>query len=169
MIATFDGLTRRSTHATTEQFDPVACLDNRDRRRARAVEPGEPGRHVQVQGPDQALLIPLREEVLHIGSGLSAELHLDDSSVSHRHAIMVPNASGMQILDDRSLNGTFVNGRRIERAELHHGDVVAIGRFELRYTQIETDAARPNRGARSTLQRPSRDLARRGAHAVGRR
>ena len=169
MIATFDRLTRRSTHETTEQFDPVACLDNRDRRRAMAVEPGEPGRYIQVQGPDQALLIPLGEEVLHVGSGLSAKLHLDDSSISHRHAIIVPNASGVQILDDRSLNGTFVNGRRIDRAELRHGDVVSIGRFELRYLQIETDAARANRGARSTLQRPSRDVARRGAHAVGRR
>jgi hypothetical protein len=167
MIATTDRLTRHSTDATSELFDPVACLDDRDRRRAMAVEPGEPGRYIEVQGPDQALLIPLGEEVLHVGRGLSAGLHLDDSSVSHRHAIMVPNASGMQILDDRSLNGTFVNGRRIERAELQHGDVVAIGRFELRY--IETDAVRANRGARPTLQRPSRDVTRRGAHAMGRR
>jgi len=138
MIATSDTLTRPSIDAITEQFDPLDCLDSRDRRRALAVGPGEPGRYVQVQGPDQALLIPLGEEVLHVGRGLAAGLHLDDSSVSHRHAIMVPSASGTQILDDRSLNGTFVNGRRIEHVELRNDDVVAIGRFELRYMQIET-------------------------------
>ena len=142
MIATSDTLTRPSIDAITEQFDPLDCLDSRDRRRALAVGPGEPGRYVQVQGPDQALLIPLGEEVLHVGRGLAAGLHLDDSSVSHRHAIMVPSASGTQILDDRSLNGTFVNGRRIEHVELRNDDVVTIGRFELRYMQIET----PKRG-----------------------
>lgn len=138
MIATSDRLTRPSNDAMTEQFDPVACLDNRDRRRAMAVEPGQPGRYIQVQGPDQALLIPLGEEVLHVGRGLAADMHLDDSSVSHRHAIMVPSASGVQILDDRSLNGTFVNGRRIEHVDLRDGDVITIGRFELRYMQIQT-------------------------------
>ena len=138
MIATSDRLTRPSIDAITEQFDPVSCLNSRDRLRAMAVEPGEPGRYVQVQGPDQALLIPLGEEVLHVGRGLAADLHLDDSSVSHRHAIMVPSPAGVQILDDRSLNGTFVNGRRIEHVELRNGDVITIGRFELRYMQIET-------------------------------
>ena len=137
MIATSDRPTRTSIDAITEQFDPVACLASRDRLRAMAVEPGEPGRYIQVQGPDQALLIPLGEEVLHVGRGLASELHLDDSSVSHRHAIMVPSASGAQILDDRSLNGTFVNGRRIEHVQLRSGDVITIGRFELRYMQIE--------------------------------
>jgi hypothetical protein len=142
MIATSDTLTRPSIDAITEQFDVLACLDSRDRRRAIPAEPGEPGRYIQVQGPDQALLMPLSEDVLHVGRGLAAGLRLDDSSVSHQHAIIVPSASGVQILDDRSLNGTFVNGRRIEHVELRNGDVVTIGRVELRYMQIE----KPQRG-----------------------
>jgi len=142
MIATSDRLTRDAIDEMTEQFDPVACLASRDRLRAMAVEPGAPGRYLQVQGLDQALLIPLGEEVLHVGRGLTADLHLDDSSVSHRHAILVPGPAGVQILDDRSLNGTFVNGRRIEHAGLRNGDVITIGRFELRYRQTKT----PKRG-----------------------
>ncbi len=49
---------------------------------------------------------------MHIGRGLSADLHLDENSVSRRHAILVPRPGGARILDDRSSNGTFVNGRR---------------------------------------------------------
>jgi hypothetical protein len=142
MIATSDTLTHPSIDAITEQFDALARLDSHDRRRAIAVEPCEPGCYIQVQGPDQALLIPLSKDVLHVGRGLGADLHLDDSSVSHRHAIIVPSACGAQILDDRSLNGTFVNGRRIEHVELRNDDVVTIGRVELRYMQIKD----PKRG-----------------------
>ncbi len=142
MIATSDR--PASTDPTTEQFDPVSCLSSRDRHRAVAPEPGQRGRYIEVQGSDRALLIPLGEDVLHVGRGIAAGLHLDDSSVSHRHAIIIPTPSGAQILDDRSLNGTLVNGRRIDQVELHSGDVITIGRLELRY--LQTDA--PRRGAR---------------------
>jgi hypothetical protein len=145
MIATSDRLTNRSIDAITEQFDPLACLDSRDRRRAMAVDAGAPGRYIEVRGTDQALLIPLGDEVLRVGRGLAVDLHLDDSSVSHRHAIMVPSASGTRILDDRGLNGTFVNGRRIENCELRDGDVITIGRFELRYMQIEAEFSEASR------------------------
>lgn len=133
MIATSDTLAAPPTDMTTEQFDPVACVSNRDRSRAVNVEPGQPGRYIEVRGPDQALLIPLGDDALHVGRGLVADLRLDDMSVSRRHAIIVPRDSGARILDDRSLNGTFVNGRRIDSADLRSGDVITMGRFELCY------------------------------------
>jgi pSer/pThr/pTyr-binding forkhead associated (FHA) protein len=104
--------------------------------RALSVASGVPGHYIQLEGRDQALLIPVREDVLRIGRGLSAGLHLDDISVSRSHAIIVASASGAKILDDRSLNGTFVNGRRIEQVELSHGDMITIGRLQLRYVHI---------------------------------
>jgi pSer/pThr/pTyr-binding forkhead associated (FHA) protein len=122
--------------APTERFDPISCVSSRDLGRAMSVEPGEPGRYIQVQGPDRSLLLPLGEEPLHVGRGLSADLHLDENSVSRRHAIIVPRGSGARILDDRSLNGTFLNGRRIEHADLTSGDVIVIGRFELRFVEV---------------------------------
>jgi hypothetical protein len=121
---------------TTERFDPIACLDERVRHQARPAGPGDPGRYIEVEGPDQTLLIPLGREALHIGRGLSAELHLDESSVSRRHAILVPRATGARILDDRSSNGTFVNGRRVFQADLRNGDVIVLGRVMLRYLEI---------------------------------
>jgi pSer/pThr/pTyr-binding forkhead associated (FHA) protein len=82
------------------------------------------------------VLIPVREDVIHIGRGLSADLHLDESSVSRRHAILVPRTSGARILDDRSSNGTFVNGRRVQQADLSNGDVIVVGRVVLRYLEL---------------------------------
>jgi pSer/pThr/pTyr-binding forkhead associated (FHA) protein len=127
----------RSTHGQqTERVDAVECLDDSMRHRARPVAPIEPGRYLEVQGRDQTLLLPLTGEVLHIGRGLAADLRLDESSVSRRHAILVPRASGARLLDDRSSYGTFVNGRRVQQADLHDGDVIVLGRVTLRYLEV---------------------------------
>jgi len=120
----------------TEKFDPIACLDERSRNRAKPPEPVKPGRYIEVQGPTETLLIPLGREILHIGRGLSAELRLDESSVSRRHAILVPRPTGARILDDRSSNGTLVNGRRVQQADLRNGDVLVLGRVVLRYLEF---------------------------------
>jgi pSer/pThr/pTyr-binding forkhead associated (FHA) protein len=126
----------------TEFFDGIACLDERVRRQATAAplqmpsRPSETGRYIEVQGPDERLLIGLGRGVTHIGRGLAADLHLDENSVSRRHAILVYRSSGFRILDDRSSNGTFVNGRRVTQADLKDGDVLALGRVVLRYLEV---------------------------------
>ena len=124
------------TDGVTERFDPIECLDERVRRRAGTAHPLAPGCYVEVQGPDRTLTIPLSGETVHIGRGLSAELRLDEKSVSRRHAILAPRPGGARILDDRSSNGTFVNGRRIQQADLHSGDVIVLGRVVLRYLEV---------------------------------
>src|SRR5882757_9418909 len=108
----------------TERFDPIACLDERVRHEASLAEPTAPGRYLQIQGPERSLLISLSDEPLHIGRGISAGLRLDESSVSRRQAILVPRPGGARILDDRSSNGTYVNGRRVQQADLTDGDVI---------------------------------------------
>src|SRR5438270_8643166 len=120
----------------TERFDPIACLDVRVRNRADDTDPVVPGRYLQVQGPDRTLTIALADEVLRIGRGLAADLRLDENSVSRRHAILDPTGPAVRVLDDRSSNGTFVNGRRVQQAELRDGDVVGIGRVLLRYVEV---------------------------------
>ena len=75
----------------------------------------------------------LTADVTHIGRGVTADVRLDDHTVSARHAIVVLRADRLRILDDRSTNGTVVNGRRVDEAELHDGDVVVLGRVVLTY------------------------------------
>jgi pSer/pThr/pTyr-binding forkhead associated (FHA) protein len=120
----------------TERFDPIACLDERARHQAIAAQPAQPGRYIEIQGAEQTLLFPLGEAPLHIGRGLAADLRLDDSSVSRRHAILVPRPAGARILDDRSANGTIVNGRRVQQADLQAGDVIVLGRVLLRFIVV---------------------------------
>jgi FHA domain len=133
---TSETLIRPATDGITERFDPTACVDETARHRAVALDHLEPGRYIEVQGPERTLAIPLTDAVMHVGRGLSAELRLDETSVSRRHAILVPRPSGARILDDRSSNGTFVNGRRIQQVDLRNGDVIVLGRVVMRYLEF---------------------------------
>lgn len=73
---------------------------------------------------------PLQTEWTHVGRARSADLRLDDPTVSRRHAIVRRKPGGVRILEDRSLNGIWVAGRRvIDSVELHDGDPIEIGRF----------------------------------------
>ena len=126
----------------TERVDAVSCLDERVRREATPVaespapQPIEPGRYLEVQGPGETLLVRLERDVTRIGRGLAADLRLDENSVSRRHAVLVDDPAGARVLDDRSSNGTFVNGRRVEQVALVHGDVLMLGRVTLRYLEV---------------------------------
>ena len=125
-----------TVEGVTERFDPIDCLDESVRRRAEETGPQQAGSYVEVQGPDRTLMIPLGHETVRIGRGLGADLRLDESSVSRRHAILVAGPDGVRILDDRSSNGTLVNGRRVQQADLANGDVIVIGRVVLRFLQV---------------------------------
>jgi len=136
MATTPPTLSRPPAEGITERVDPISCLDERTLSQASETETPGPGHYLEVQGAGRTLLLPVSSEVIHIGRGLSADLRLDESSVSRRHAILVPRVSGARILDDRSSNGTFVNGRRVQQADLSDGDVIVVGRVVLRYLEI---------------------------------
>jgi pSer/pThr/pTyr-binding forkhead associated (FHA) protein len=85
---------------------------------------------------DDGEAFALGDDVTHVGRGMTADVRLDDYTVSARHAIIVARAAGLRILDDRSTNGTVVNGRRVDEAELHDGDVVVLGRVVLTYRDL---------------------------------
>jgi pSer/pThr/pTyr-binding forkhead associated (FHA) protein len=66
-----------------------------------------------------------------IGRSANADIRLDDPSVSRRHALIVLEGRSLRILDDRSLNGVFLNGDIVEWGRLHDGDELTIGRYRL--------------------------------------
>jgi hypothetical protein len=116
--------------------DPYDLLDHRTRDRL-LPEAGAPsGRYLSLEHDGETKLILLERPITHIGRGLIADLRLEDSHVSRRHAILALRADGARILDDRSYNGTFVNGRRVTVQDLSDGDVVRFGRAVFRYTEI---------------------------------
>jgi len=61
----------------------------------------------------------------------------DDGGVSRRHAVVMTRMDGTaEVLDEGSLNGTLVNGERVRRRVLSHGDVVTVGRRTMRYLEV---------------------------------
>ncbi len=66
-----------------------------------------------------------------IGRASDNDIVIPDVLASRHHATLVATASGTEIRDNRSINGTFVNGARVETALLHQGDTVTIGNVDL--------------------------------------
>jgi pSer/pThr/pTyr-binding forkhead associated (FHA) protein len=68
-----------------------------------------------------------------IGRSPDAEVFLDDVTVSRNHALLVRRRDGLYIDDLGSLNGTYVNRRRIESHLLANGDELQVGKYKLTY------------------------------------
>jgi len=72
-------------------------------------------------------------ERMTIGRSPDAEVFLDDVTVSRNHALLVQRRDGLYIDDLGSLNGTYVNRRRIESHRLQNGDELQVGKYKLTY------------------------------------
>jgi pSer/pThr/pTyr-binding forkhead associated (FHA) protein len=77
----------------------------------------------------------LGDERVSIGRTPDAGVFLDDVTVSRNHALLVRRNDGLYIDDLGSLNGTYVNRRRIESHKLDDGDEIQIGKYKLSYLE----------------------------------
>ncbi len=96
----------------------------------------EPGQYVVYRSGDDIIAYALQREWTRIGRSLAADIRFDDPTVSRRHALIVRQPDGLRVLDDRSLNGVFVNGERVEWSTLASGDEVVIGRHHLHFIDV---------------------------------
>jgi pSer/pThr/pTyr-binding forkhead associated (FHA) protein len=124
------------TQAPTARLDALPRLSPRARESTIAHAQPEPGRYLVVEDESEARLLRVAPGITHIGRGWGAELRLEDHAVSRRHAILVNRSRELRILDDRSANGTYVNGRRVTEAALADGDVIVIGAVVLSYREF---------------------------------
>lgn len=117
--------------------DSIASLDHRSRSAAIAPDDARPGHYLSLEnGEGDVLLLPIEDRVTHIGRGATADLRFEDPRVSRRHAILVRYGRHVRVLDDRSSEGTFVNGTRIVATDLTDGDVVRLGPVTFTYTIV---------------------------------
>ena len=82
-------------------------------------------------GPQAGTRFALTGDVTRLGRHPESEIMLDDITVSRRHASVERTPEGYVVSDAGSLNGTYVNQERIDRAVLHHGDELQVGKFRL--------------------------------------
>ena len=87
--------------------------------------------------------VALTREWTRIGRSLAADVRFDDPTVSRRHALIVRQPDGVRVLDDRSLNGVFVNGERIEGKVLDDGDEIIVGRYRLSFLVVAPERSAP--------------------------
>ena len=98
----------------------------------------QPVEHLAFRDGDEVQVLALTREWTRIGRSLAADVRFDDPTVSRRHALIVHQADGTRVLDDRSLNGVYVNGRRVEWSPLKDGDQIVVGRHTLFFVDTAT-------------------------------
>ena len=91
----------------------------------------QPGKYLAYEESGRHVVVQISREWTRIGRSMAADLRFDDATVSRRHALVVNQAEGVRVLDDRSLNGIYVNGRRVEWSPLTDGDEITIGRHSI--------------------------------------
>ncbi|WP_346843814.1 FHA domain-containing protein [uncultured Rothia sp.] len=67
------------------------------------------------------------------GRSPNSDVYLNDVTVSRQHAAFLPNAGTFELIDNNSLNGTYVNGDRVDNAYLQNGSQINIGKFHFSF------------------------------------
>jgi predicted nucleic acid-binding Zn-ribbon protein len=101
----------------------------------------EPGEYIAYEESGDLKVVALTREWTRVGRSLAADVRFDDPTVSRRHALIVRQPDGVRVLDDRSLNGVFVNGERIEWRVLKDGDEILVGRYRLGFLSVVAEPA----------------------------
>ena len=91
------------------------------------------------EGPKRGSRIALDADRISIGRQQHSDIFLDDITVSRDHAVITRRGSSFTVSDSGSMNGTYVNKRLVEKADLVDGDELQIGKFKLVYLQLGAD------------------------------
>jgi hypothetical protein len=130
-------LTQAPVQATTS----LPVLDHAVRARALHVPRLAPGAYLAIEDGGDISVIPLLGDIVRLGRAFSADLRLENPTVSRRHAILAREGGTWVLLDDRSANGTWVDGERITRAVLRDGARVRLGTVAMSFVLVEAAAA----------------------------
>jgi pSer/pThr/pTyr-binding forkhead associated (FHA) protein len=119
-----------ASDTTTAAIDVGALDPHHEVAELPALEPGT-GMLVVVRGPNAGSRFLLDREQTTIGRHPDSDIFLDDVTVSRRHAALSREGTTLVARDLGSLNGSYVNGERVEERVLATGDELQIGRFKL--------------------------------------
>ena len=82
-------------------------------------------------GPQPGSVLVLGPRLTRLGRHPDSELLLDDITVSRRHAELENVDDRWHVRDAGSLNGTYLNGKRVDDAVIRHGDELQVGKFRM--------------------------------------
>ena len=119
-----------SLDSTTSSIDLTDLDPHHEVGELPELEPGT-GMLVVVRGPNAGSRYLLDRDVTSVGRHPDSDIFLDDVTVSRRHAELVRSEGGIVVKDRGSLNGSYVNGDRVDERTLRSDDELQIGRFKL--------------------------------------
>lgn len=130
-----------------EQERPVPGGLSPEEQTAVSALPATSALLIMQRGPSVGARFLLDAERTVAGRSPSADIFLDDVTVSRKHVEFVRDTDGFVVRDVGSLNGTYVNRTRIEQALLRAGDEVQVGKFRMTF---HPSPAREATGAHAT-------------------
>jgi hypothetical protein len=128
-----------SANDTTASIELGALDPSHEPQDLPLLEPGT-GMLVVVRGPNAGSRFLLDRDVTTIGRHPDADIFLDDVTVSRRHAELHHTDDGVLVRDLGSLNGSYVNGERVEERLLVTSEELQIGRFKLLFVGADGTA-----------------------------
>jgi pSer/pThr/pTyr-binding forkhead associated (FHA) protein len=136
-LTTSDGATEvLAPQAAEETLDALPLLDVRLLSKTIAPELALRGHYLAFGERSETRLLRVDPGIIHLGRGPSAAIRLDDHRVSRDHALLVNQCGHLRLLDNRSSNGTFVNGRRISASNVWSGDVIDLGPVRMHLVEV---------------------------------
>ena len=122
--------------ATRDAVDALPLLDHSARRRTISPTLAPRGHYLALEDGRETRLLRLEESITHVGRGTEATIRVDEHRVSRSHAVLVRHGRHFRVLDNRSANGTFVNGRAITATNLENGDLILFGPVAMQYLVV---------------------------------
>lgn len=133
-------LIRRLERSESNNANVLGRIQTSMERLGSAVGPGASGAAPSLEWSPELIRIDGDRSITHvlgrrtrIGRAAGCELHIDSSSVSRHHALILAGTREAIIEDLNSTNGVIVNGRKVTRQVLSDGDILTIGEIQFRY------------------------------------
>ncbi len=126
-------------HDSDLSFVPFGAELTEVEHEAIAALPSRSGLLLVRSGPTAGARYLLDADVTTVGRHPEADIFFDDVTVSRRHAEVTRTGPTFELVDQRSLNGTYVNGERVDRAVLTDGAELRIGKFRLNFFAAPAD------------------------------
>lgn len=98
------------------------------------IDEAAPARLVLNFGMNNSKNFSLTDKVI-IGRSEAADIKIDNSFTSYNHARVYKQGNTYVVQDLKSTNGTTVNGEKIKKQTLNNGDVLTIGKVDLKFLQ----------------------------------
>ncbi|MCY7325264.1 MAG: FHA domain-containing protein [Microbacteriaceae bacterium] len=136
--------TDTTIHFTNEFAAQLAALGGEvsaEEQEAIAALPSGSALLVVRRGPNAGARFLLDSDITTVGRHSNADIFLDDVTVSRRHTEFLRHGTSFEIKDLGSLNGTYLDGVRIDSAVLKDGAEVQIGKFRLTFYASRVDLA----------------------------